>query len=173
MRLARQATLREGPMHAVPAIAVLGLGNILLCDEGVGVHALHALENGGGCPPGTQFVDGGTVSFALASYLQDCEALIVFDAAEFGGRPGDVRLFEGAAMDTFLGSNRRHTVHEVSLLDLMAVAALSDRLPARRALIAIQPESFDWSDTPSPSVAAALPVACAEALRVFQSWRLL
>lgn len=172
MRVTQEPMLLEPAMSVVPAIAVLGLGNILLCDEGIGVHALFALESAGRCPPATQFIDGGTMSFALASHIQDCDALIVFDAAEFGGSPGDVRVFEGAAMDAFLGGNRKHTVHEVSLLDLMAVAALSDQLPARRALIAIQPQSFAWSDRPSPQVAAALPVACAEALRLLDNWRL-
>lgn len=172
MRVSHEPMRLEPATRADPAIAVLGLGNILLCDEGVGVHALRALESGGRCPPATKFVDGGTVSFALASDIQDCAALIVFDAAAFGGSPGDVRVFEGAAMDTFLGGNRKHTVHEVGLLDLMAVAALSEQLPAQRALIAIQPQSFAWSEAPSPEVAAALPVACAEALRLLDSWRL-
>ena len=166
------STIRASPPSTYGlGLVVLGLGNILLCDDGVGVHALRALEHGAACPPNTAFIDGGTLSFALGAAITEAQSLIVFDAAEFGSRSGDVRVFENEAMDTFLGANRKHSVHEVSLLDLMAIAALSDRLPARRALIAIQPQCVDWRDTPTPEVAAAIPRASAAARRLIATWQ--
>ena len=60
-------------------------------------------------------------------------------------------------MDRFLGSHRKSSVHEVSLMDLMAIARLAEALPARRALIGIQPEYLDWSDAPTERWRAPFP----------------
>jgi hydrogenase maturation protease len=152
------------------SILVLGIGNVLLGDEGAGVHAVRHLEEA--CRhPGVRFVDGGTLSFTLAGLIESSPALIVLDAAEMKAKPGSVALFEGAQMDDFLGSERKRSVHEVSLLDLMALAALGGRLPERRALIGIQPESIDWSESPSSAVAQAIPEACARARELIERWR--
>jgi hydrogenase maturation protease len=152
------------------SILVLGIGNVLLGDEGAGVHAMRELEKD--CRvSGVRFVDGGTLSFTLAGLIESSSALIVIDAAEMKASPGSVALFEGARMDEFLGSGRKRSVHEVSLLDLMALAALTGRLPDRRALIGIQPLTIDWSESPSRTVAEALPGACACARELIERWQ--
>jgi hydrogenase maturation protease len=74
-------------------------------------------------------------------------------------------------MDDFLGSNRKRSVHEVGLLDLMAIAALTGHLPERRALIGIQPEFVGWSDAPSERVAQSIQVVCQRTLELVESWR--
>jgi hydrogenase maturation protease len=152
-------------------ILVLGIGNILLSDEGAGVHALHRLEQNHSHRSCLQFLDGGTLSFSLAAPIEDCDALIVFDAAEMKAQPGSVRIFESEAMDGFLGGNRKCSVHEVGLIDLMAVAALTGRLPQKRALIGIQPEYLGWGDVPSEVVARAIPDACRCALELIERWQ--
>ena len=156
--------------EAPRSILVLGVGNVLLCDEGAGVHAMHRLERE--CSfSGVQFADGGTLSFTLAGLIEESPALIVIDAAEMKAPPGSVAVFEGPGMDAFLGSERKRSVHEVGLLDLMALAALGGRLPARRALIGIQPQSIDWSESPSPAVAEAIPEACERARELIARWQ--
>jgi hydrogenase maturation protease len=152
------------------SILVLGIGNVLLGDEGAGVHAMRRLEQGAGFS-GVEFADGGTLSFTLAGLIESRPALIVFDAAEMKAPPGSVAVFEGERMDEFLGSGRKRSVHEVSLLDLMAVAALGGRLPPRRALIGIQPHTIDWSEAPSGAVAQAIPQACERARELIERWR--
>ena len=155
---------------AAASILVLGIGNVLLCDEGAGVHAMRQLEQGSALP-GVEFADGGTLSFTLAGLIESRPALIVLDAAEMKAAPGSVAVFEGSRMDEFLGSGRKRSVHEVSLLDLMAAAALGGRLPPRRALIGIQPHTIDWSDSPSDAVAQAIPRACEHARELIERWR--
>ncbi|MCB1737512.1 MAG: HyaD/HybD family hydrogenase maturation endopeptidase, partial [Gammaproteobacteria bacterium] len=145
----------------MPRTLVLGIGNTLLTDEGVGVFVLHALHRQFGHLPDLDFVDGGTLSFTLASAIEDADYLIVLDAAELNAEPGVVHTFEDAAMDGFLGAPRR-SVHEVGLMDLMDIARLTEHVPRRRALIGIQPHCFEWGDVPSPEVAAALPQVEAE-----------
>ena len=151
-------------------ILVLGIGNVLLGDEGAGVHAMRRLERD--CRhPAVQFADGGTLSFTLAGLIDASPGLIVFDAAEMKAAPGSVAVFEGSRMDEFLGSERKRSVHEVGLLDLMALAALGGSLPEKRALIGIQPQSIDWSESPSHEVARAIPEACARARQLIERWQ--
>ncbi|MBI5330731.1 MAG: HyaD/HybD family hydrogenase maturation endopeptidase [Betaproteobacteria bacterium] len=150
---------------------VLGIGNTLLTDEGIGIHVLHRLEAEAPLPPEVELMDGGTLSFTLAGPIEEADALIVVDAANLQGRAGEMRVFEGEAMDAFLMSNRKSTVHEVGLTDLRAIALLADHWPERRALVAIQPQEVDWGETPTPAVAAAIAPACAAIHRLIASWR--
>jgi len=154
---------------------VLGLGNTLLGDEGVGVHALqylldHIRQTQPDLENRVELLDGGTLSFTLAADIEDCSQLIVIDATRLESAPGAVRVFEGEAMDHFLGSGKRSSVHEVSLLDLMAVAALSGHLPQQRALIGVQPEYIDWADSLTPSVSQSLPRVCDEVIDLVRRW---
>lgn len=154
-----------------PKIMVLGIGNTLLQDEGAGIHAMRQLQMESASFAGVEFMDGGTLSFTLAGPIGDVDCLLVIDAAELGGQPGTVEVFAGSEMDRFLGSNRKCSVHEVSLLDLLAVTHLTDSLPPQRALIGIQPEVLDWGELPSAAVELALPIACAKARELIRRWQ--
>lgn len=149
---------------------ILGIGNTLLSDEGAGIHALNLLENSNPDLPDLTFIDGGTLSFTLAAYIEDCDRLIVFDAAELKAPPGTVKSMVGEDMDTFLGAARR-SPHEVGLLDLFDIARLTGTLPVNRALIGIQPQSIEWGMSPTPQVAKALPLAVEHAVRLLWQWR--
>ncbi len=148
---------------------ILGIGNILLGDDGAGIHALRALE--AQCDDeNVRFVDGGTLSFPLTEVLGDAERLIVIDAAQLDAPPGTVKVFENRSMDAYVARGPGASVHEVSLAELLDMVRLLGRLPEPRALIGIQPEAVDWSDTPTPAVAAAIPRACARARQLLAAW---
>lgn len=150
---------------------VLGVGNTLLTDEGVGVHVVERLRLDHSGLEDVEYLDGGTLSFTLAGPMAEADQLIIIDAAELKASPGTVTLFENEAMDDYLGRGKRRSVHEVSLLDLLAVAHLTDSLPQRRALIGIQPQELGWGDVPSAAVAAAIPAACELTLDLIRKWR--
>lgn len=150
---------------------VLGVGNTLLSDEGVGVHVVEQLRREHPDLEAVEYLDGGTLSFTLAGPMAEADQLIIIDAAELKAAPGTVTLFENQAMDDYLGRGKRRSVHEVSLLDLLAIAHLTDSLPPRRALIGIQPQALGWGDVPSPVVAAAIPRACAMTLDLIRKWQ--
>ena len=152
-------------------VLVLGLGNTLLSDEGVGIHVIRYLQNAFPDQPDVEYLDGGTLSFTLSEPIETADALIVVDAAELGAEAGAVRCYQDAAMDEFVGGNRKRSVHEVSLIDLLAVAYLTEHLPARRALVGIQPASVDWGDGPTSAVSAAIPVAGRRILGLIEDWR--
>jgi hydrogenase maturation protease len=150
---------------------ILGIGNTLLADEGVGVRVIDRLRDDAALAEDVELLDGGTLSFTLAGPIEEADALVVVDAARLDAPPGTMRLFEGEAMDSYLLRNRRASVHEVGLIDLMNIARLAERWPARRALIAIQPDKVDWGEELTPAVAAALPGACTAIIQLIEGWK--
>ena len=77
-------------------VLILGLGNTLLGDEGVGVHAVNRLQQEEPPLPDVVLMDGGTLSFTLAGPIEEAGSLIVIDAAQLGRAPGSVQVYEGA-----------------------------------------------------------------------------
>ncbi len=149
---------------------ILGIGNTLLTDEGAGIHALSHLQSQYPNIPDLNFIDGGTLSFTLAVWIEDCTNLIVFDATELKQPAGTVKTFVGTAMDEFLGSSKR-SAHEVGLIDLMDIARLTDHLPQNRALIGIQPDKMGWGMQPTLAVKNALDEAIDEAVKLISQWQ--
>ncbi len=149
---------------------VLGIGNSLLTDDGAGVHAALRLAEQLGEDPDVTVLDAGTLSFSLLHYVETATSLIALDAARSGLTPGGISVHEGDAFDRFVQRNGR-SVHEVGLSDLLDMARLAERLPARRVLIGIEPAAMDWGLEPTPAVAAALPEAVALARDYIERWR--
>ncbi len=150
-------------------ILVLGVGNTLLTDEGVGIHVINRLQEQYPEIRGVSFVDGGTLSFSLAGLLAEHDQLIVVDAARTGGNPGSVVCYEGSEMDRYLTGNRQ-SVHEVGLTDLLDIARLSNHYPDKRALIGIEPENLDWGELPSFRVSQAIPEAAKMVVDLIDRW---
>ncbi len=148
---------------------VLGLGNTLLGDEGVGVRVVERLA-ASGSRPGVEWMDGGTLSFTLAGPIAEADHLIVVDAANLQRQSGAVGVYEGEQMDHFIGTGKMSSVHEVSLLDLLSITALSSELPQRRALVGVQPEFVDWADRLSPAVEAGVVEAEAAVNALLERW---
>jgi hydrogenase maturation protease len=149
---------------------ILGIGNCLLRDEGIGIHVLKALKAQLTDDTALSLIDGGTLSFTLATEIEASDRLVVIDAAQLGEEPGTVRCFIGDEMDSFLGSCKR-SVHEVGLLDLFDIARLTQTLPGQRALVGIQPASVEWGEEPTDAVAAAIPVAVQKVNELLELWR--
>lgn len=150
-------------------VLVLGIGNSLLADDGVGIQAVSKLR-AEALPDGVELVDGGTLNFTLLQYLEEAPALIVIDAAEMGAAPGSVRVYEGAEMDRIVGAGRRNSVHEAGLADVLGMAGLRDRLPSRRALISVQPQRIGWGTELTAPVGAALDDVCSRAREFAHRW---
>jgi hydrogenase maturation protease len=153
----------------VTRLLVLGIGNTLLSDEGIGIHVINYLRQKHPAPEGVTYLDGGTLSFTLASEIEDADNLIVVDAARVGGAPGNVACMTGTGMDYFLGTAKR-SVHEVGLLDLLDIARLTDTLPANRALVGIQPDIIDWGEQPTAAVSSAIPFAVKHINDLIAAW---
>ena len=142
---------------------------MLLTDDGAGVHAARILQARLAARPAVTVLDAGTLSFTLAPSIENAGSLIILDAAQLGRPPGSIQCFLDDELDGFLGRSRL-SVHEIGLRDLMDIARLAGRLPDKRALIGIQPQSLEWGTEPTPTVAAALESAVQSALELLDAW---
>lgn len=155
--------------HVQSGTLVLGVGNTILTDEGVGPWVVERLRALNPDTPGVTWMDGGTLSFSIAADVEDAEYLVVVDATQLRADPGTVRVFVDEAMDEMLGGHGR-SIHEVGLMDLMNMARLTERLPRRRALVGIQPGVVDWGTEPTPAVGAAVPLAARAVAELIGEW---
>ena len=151
------------------SIAVVGIGNSLLTDDGAGIHTLERFARDND-DEGICCLDGGTVGLALLDRLANLNGLVALDAMKLGKEPGAVTVLLGEDMDSHL-RNQHGSVHEVGLSDLMDALRLSGQLPENRALIGIEPEDMDWGTEPTATVAAAIPEAAALTHNLVRKWR--
>jgi hydrogenase maturation protease len=143
----------SGAGSAPGPVLVLGIGNVLVGDEGVGVHALRALETGA-WPPGVRLVDGGTGGLHLLELLRTHPRVILIDATRDGAPPGTVRQFRARVagdLPPALGA------HDLGLRDLIAAAALLGPLPEIEVITVSVAELKPMTLELSAPVAAALP----------------
>jgi hydrogenase maturation protease len=147
---------------------VLGVGNILLQDEGVGVHVIEHLQEHYHFPPDVEVLDGGTMGLELLNYLEGVERLLVIDAVDARQPPGTIlRLMDGQ-IPAFLG--RRLSPHQIGLADLLAVARLRDLTPPHVVLIGVQPASLDTGLDLSPTIHTQLHSIVHIVLREIEAW---
>lgn len=118
-------------------VLVLGVGNILLHDEGLGVRAIEELEQRYLMAPEVELLDGGTCGLELLDNLKGRDLLIIIDAMKNGGLPGSVyRLADREVPAHF---NTRITPHQLGISDLLATLGLMDSLPSRLVLFGVEP----------------------------------
>jgi len=150
-------------------IIVLGIGNILLSDDGVGVRLLENLRFQYPCLPDVTYLDGGVLGLNLAVWLQDVNGLIVLDAAELGTAPGTVQIIMEKEMDT-LGIKLGRSAHDLRILDLLTISQFTGIMPQHRALVAIQYQNIDWGLELSDAVQQALPQATLKIYELILQW---
>jgi hydrogenase maturation protease len=143
---------------------VLGLGNILLGDEGVGVHVVEELRRAGGLP-GVELVDGGTAGFRLLPYFDGARLVVVVDAAADGAPPGTVTLTRPAFAASYPAAL---TPHDVGLKNILDALALADARPDVVLLTISVTEADCASLDLSPAVGRAVREA-ADRIRGFLS----
>lgn len=155
---------------SIESVLILGIGNTLLTDEGIGVHLVERMQRKVGEIDGVEYLDGGTLSFTLAEPIARADGLVVVDAARMGAAPGTLKVFHNEEMDRYLSGNRS-SVHEVSLTDLLDIARLSECLPQQRCLVGIEPASLDWGEKPSDTVNSTIELGISEILSILEKWR--
>ncbi len=157
---------------------VVGIGNILLRDEGVGVHVVLELQRQAAngqldVAAGARFVDGGTLGLELLPMIDGASALILVDAVNLGRAPGSIVVIRGDAIEGTLAGHV--SPHQVGIADLVAAARLMGVMPEAASLVGIQPARIDIGLDLTPEVAAALPGAidavCAELRRSSRNGR--
>jgi len=151
------------------SIAVVGIGNNLLQDDGAGIHVLTHFERHHS-DLDVACLDAGTVGLALMDRLMDLDGLIAVDAMRLGKQPGTITVLEDEVMDAHL-RNHHGSVHELGLSDILDGLRLCEDLPANRALVGIEPGCMEWGTEPTGPVAAAIPQAADTISELVQAWR--
>jgi hydrogenase maturation protease len=144
-------------------LVILGIGNLLKGDDGVGVRVIEALAARDDLPAGVELLDGGTGGPTLLVHFEGARALILIDAVDLSAPPGTIRVF---GLDDIEPTDDRpapFSLHDVDILAMFDLARRLGRLPHVIRIIGIQPERFDLGDRLSPAVAAAV-VPAAEAV---------
>jgi hydrogenase maturation protease len=156
-----------------PAPLVIGIGNILLRDEGVGVRVVgelaRAAETGAvEVPAETRFVDGGTLGLELLPMIQDASVLILVDAVDLRQPAGAVAVLRGDAIEGTLAGHV--SPHQVGIADLVAAARLLGTLPEATSLVGVQPARIEIGLELTSVVAAAVPQAMARVRDELAAW---
>lgn len=156
---------------SIESVLILGIGNTLLSDEGVGVHVVQNMQSNYAEISSIEYLDGGTLSFTLAEPIARADGLIVVDAARMNTPPGTVNVFQDHELDTYLSGNRQ-SVHEVSLSDLLDIARLSENMPEKRCLVGIEPLLIEWGESLSDVMQPSVSKAVNEILKVLSRWNI-
>ena len=133
--------------------AVVGVGNLLLKDEGIGVHIAHALQQID-IPYNVKIIDGGT-SLDLPDYLKDTDKLIIIDAVKTGGQPGTIYRFHPYDMD--IESEGIISLHELGLAQSLRMMRLIGNEPKETVIIGIEPKEIDWGTELSAELQQKIP----------------
>jgi hydrogenase maturation protease len=152
---------------ATQNIVVLGVGNTIHSDDGLGVHAMRKLESDRRLPKGITVIDGGTQGLELLSFLHDCSRLLLLDAVDTGAEPGTmVRLAEAELRGLRTGSS----VHQLGVADLLNTLPLVSEIDREIVILGVQPGSTDWGTELSPAVEAAIGPLVEKAIEELLAW---
>lgn len=146
---------------------VLGLGNLVHSDDGVGVHLIDRLLEDPRVPSGVELLDGGTHGLNLLSRISGLRRLLVIDAVDVGQAPGTVVRIEGAALKGLPG---KPSVHQLGFADLMTALQLIGGAPEEIVVLGVQPLSTEWSPDLTPPVRAAMEPLAAAVIGQLESW---
>jgi hydrogenase maturation protease len=134
------STPENEPENALPRVVVIGVGNLLLRDEGIGIHVVQALQQMD-LPADIRLVDGGT-SPDLIACTRAADKMIIVDAARAGGEPGAVYRFlpaDLAAERPVLAS-----AHQMGVVENLGLMNLTGSAPAETVIIGVEPAEIDW-----------------------------
>lgn len=160
----------DGQMSATATgtVVVLGLGNLLRRDEGLGIRALTRLDERYALPDSVRLVDGGTLGLDLLSYIENAARVLILDAALTDGPPGTLLRIAGDQVPAFFGM--RTSPHEVGLPDLLAVARLRGTEPGELVVIGMQPSALELGWELSDVVAERLDAMVDAAVDELRAW---
>ncbi len=150
----RQVNSADSNRTPHPATLVLGVGNILLGDEGVGVRVIQAMKEKK-LPGNVELLDGGTASLDLLDSLSNREKVIIVDAVKGGGKPGT--LYHFSLCDITAERKNLNSLHQIGLLETLAMAEYLGCAPHHVTIYGIEPKKVDWGLELSPEVAAVVP----------------
>jgi hydrogenase maturation protease len=152
-----------------PKVLVLGLGNLLNSDEGLGVHAVRALQADRTVAfPQVSFLDGGTLGLNLLPLVEEATALLLIDCVDAGLSPGTVIELSEDEIPRYSGV--KLSQHQTTFQEVLGLAEIRAALPERLHLIGVQPDSLELGTELSPLVRASLERVLKRVEEILRSW---
>jgi hydrogenase maturation protease len=151
-------------------ISLIGLGNILLGDEGVGVHAVEALKRKYDFPEEVRLLDGGTLGLDLLHLIEGMDGVLFVDAVDLKRDPGTIAVIEDEDLPSFL--EPKLSLHHVGLSDLLFASTFMGTRPAKIVLVGIQPETMEIGLELSKTVQGRFDRLLEAVLEKLQEWGL-
>lgn len=146
---------------------VIGVGNAILTDDGVGVHAALLLQADPRVPAGVTILDGGTLGLGLIPYISDASRVLFLDAVNQGEPAGKIVRMTGEELRGFSCGG---SVHQLGIADLLATLPLVPNTCDEIVLLGVQPGSTDWGTTLTAPVQAALGSLVDAAIEQLLEW---
>lgn len=150
-------------------ITVLGIGNILLQDEGFGVRVVERLAERYRFPDEVQVLDGGTLGMELVRFLSETKRLLIIDAINGEGPPGTFYRIAGDEVQAYF--REKVSMHELGIKDVLAVLGVTGHPVDEVVIMGVQPQSLDIGLELTPIVAEALDKAVIAALTELKRWQ--
>jgi hydrogenase maturation protease len=147
---------------------VIGLGNPLMTDDGVGLALLAGLQARGPFQPAPLFVDGGTWGMNLLPTIEDAGRVLFLDAVNFGAPPGTPVRLERHRLPRWLGL--KLSPHQIDLKEVLALAELRGRLPAEAVVVGIQPDRVEMGSELSLAAGRGIEAALDLAVNTLERW---
>lgn len=145
-------------------IVIMGIGNWLLSDDGVGVHAAQSLAQDP--PPGALVVDAGTDALSALAFLADSSRVLLIDAVRSGSEPGTIRRFTERDLSQPGSIQTSHTVHILASRHLLPPGAAWPEFH----ILGVEPASLTYGMELSPAVASALPRVTRLSREIVSAW---
>jgi hydrogenase maturation protease len=150
---------------------IIGLGNTLQSDEGLGVYAMQALETALGSPDGLEFIDGGVLGLNLLPWVEEASHLLLLDAADAGQPAGTVIELRRDEIPLYTGM--KMSQHQVTFQEVLGLAEIRGNLPPKLHLIGAQPADLSVGVGLSNRVSAVIPEIVRRAAAILQEWHLI
>jgi len=148
-------------------IGVIGIGNPLMGDDGAGIAVLDILKEYG-LPSGAELIELGTGGLSLLHKIEGFNRVVLADAVDFGGEPGEVQLFLPEEVDTI--KTVGYSLHDVDILRVIELAKQLEKCPETIVIAAIQPVSLKHSTDLSPQVKANIDVLANKIRDLVNEW---
>jgi hydrogenase maturation protease len=163
-----EASVRRSQEQPAPDTLILGVGNLILSDEGVGVRVVERLAQTHCLPERVRLLDGGTLGLDLLYYLEGVENLLIVDAVEMGKEPGALLRMEGDQVPSFLSI--KMSPHQIGIPDMLFAAKLKGLYPQNVVLWGVQPADLTVGLELSPVVASQLEVLVDKVSEELAQW---
>ena len=149
-------------------IVLLGVGNILLTDEGLGVHVVKDIKESFAFTPAITIIDGGTMGMELLTYMRGMKKILLVDAINGGEPAGTVYEFPHKELEQYF--TEHISVHEVGMQDILRIRAIQEEPLEDAVVIGVEPEYLEIGFEPSEVVQRALPEIKDRVLNVLRQW---